>query len=83
MPSDIQSYIWDGSALGMVALVFALLSVLAAFYAQTLLSQMTRRTPYAAKQFGAEVDPWMAEARQSYAKEKLVGRRGKVEPQKV
>ena len=76
---DVQTYIWDGSASGMVALVFALLSVLAAFYAQVVLTRITRRTRFAGKQFGVVVDPWIAEARRSYAKEKLTGRRGKGE----
>lgn len=79
MLRDVQTYIWDGSASGMVALVFAVLSVLAAFYAHAVLNRMTRRTGFAGKQFGAAVDPWMAEARRSYAKQKLVGRRDKGE----
>jgi hypothetical protein len=77
MLREMQSYIWDGSAAKTVALVFAILSVFAAFYAHFVLTRLTRRTQFADKQFGAEVDPWMTEARRNYAKDKLVGRSGK------
>ncbi len=79
MLREVQTYIWDGSASGTVALVFAVLSVLVAFYAHAVLNRMTRRAPFDGKQFGVVVDPWMAEARRSYAKQKLARRREKGE----
>lgn len=71
MLREMQTYIWDGSIEKMVALAFAALSVLAAFYAHAVLSRMTRRTQSTDKQFGAEVDPWMTEARRKFAKHRL------------
>jgi hypothetical protein len=50
-------------------------SVLAAFYVHAVRDRMTRRTQYADKRFGVEVEPWMAEARRSCVKERL-GRAG-------
>jgi hypothetical protein len=74
MLREMQSYIWDGSVAGTVAIAFSILSVFAAIYAYYVLDRLTRRTRYADK-YNAAVDPWMLEARRSYAREKLVDRR--------
>lgn len=71
MLREMQAYIWDGSVEKMVALALSALSVLAAFYAHAVLTRMTRRTQFTDKQFGAEVDPWMTEARRNFARDRL------------
>lgn len=72
---DVQSLLWDGSLTSGVVSVAALLSVVAAIYIHLVLTRMTRRNRSDGKQFGVAIDPWVVEARRSYAREKLVAPR--------
>jgi len=70
MENELAAFFKDSSALEIAGSILALVSVAVAAYTQLKVSYLTRRDHELAKKFKIETAPWMAEAEQSYLKQK-------------
>lgn len=65
---DVEKWVYDGSLRSLLSVFAALLSVGAAVYTTFILKRLTKRDPYPRKELRSELDEWMFDVRQNYAK---------------
>ncbi|MCP3475701.1 hypothetical protein NLM33_36135 [Bradyrhizobium sp. CCGUVB1N3] len=65
---EVQRWLYDGSISSVLSIFAALLSVAAAAYVTFILKRLTKRDSSAREKLRSEMDEWMSNVRQSYAK---------------